>query len=181
MFKKLDLFSKTEMKLLTTISTKDEEAYERELAKASDVSVGSVNNIMKKFVKMKLVTRTKKGRMLFYKRNDNNPFLRQYKILMSIARVMPAIQVVAPLSRKIILFGSCAEGLNGEKSDIDLFIISNEKEKIRRKLDKYSYLVLETVILNSSEYVNLKKKDKPLYERIVRGIELHAKEDEPRI
>jgi len=175
MFKKLNLFSKTEMKLLGFISARDGELYERQIAKEAKVSTGSVNNIMKDFARMGLVTRTKKGHMIFYARNDRSALLRQFKISMTLNSLREPMEKIAPLSRRIILFGSCAEGRNGEKSDIDLFVLSREKEAIRRILDDYPGI--QAIILDSSEYTDLQQKDKPLYDRIQRGIELRGDED----
>lgn len=175
MFKKLNLFSKTEMKVLAFISVKDGELYERQLAKAAQVSVGSANSILKMFNQMNLVKKSKKGRMLFYQRNDESPLLRQFKVFVTVNNLMPPLEKIAPFSRRIILFGSCAEGRNGEKSDIDLFILSREKEKIRRIMD--GYREIQAIILDSTEYAKLQEKDKPLYERINRGIELYGGTD----
>jgi len=175
MFKKLNLFSKTEMKLLVFLSTKDEELYERQISEETEVSVGSVNTILKTFVEMDLVKKTKKGRMLFYRRNDNNPLLRQFKVFITINNIMPLIGKIIPLSRRIIIFGSCAEGTNGEDSDVDLFVLSREKEKIRRILDRYPKV--QAILLNSVEFADLRKKDKPLYDRIQKGIEIYGGQD----
>ena len=172
MFKKLNLFSKTEMKLLVFLSTKNGELYERQIAKESGVSVGSVNTILKSFEKIGLVEKIRKGRMLFYRRNDVNPLLRQFKVFISVNNIMPLIEKLSPLSKRIILFGSCSEGTNSEESDTDLFVLSSKKEEIRRILDKYPRV--QTIILSSVEYVKLKEKDKPLYDRIIKGIELYG-------
>jgi predicted nucleotidyltransferase len=172
MFKKLNLFSKTEMKLLEFISLKDGELYERQIAKESCTSVGSVNSILNLFGKMGLVIKTKKGRMSFYRRNDDNPLLRQFKVFVSINNIMPVVSELEPFSSRIIRFGSCAEGRNSEKSDIDIFVLSKEKGKIRRILDKYPKI--QAIILTSIEYTDLKENDKPLYERILKGIELYG-------
>lgn len=172
MFKKLNLFSQTEMKLLVFISTKDGELYERQIVNEAKVSVGAVNKIMKEFDRLGLVKKTRKGRMLFYSRNDESPLLRQFKVFITVNNLMPVIEKIAPLGKRIILFGSCAEGRNGEKSDIDLFILSREKEALRRILDGYPKI--QAVILDSIEYADLQQKDKPLYDRIQRGIELHG-------
>ncbi len=175
MFKKLNLFSKTEMKLLSFISTKDGEMYEKEIAEQSGISTGSVNSMLKRFSKMGLVQNYRRGRMLFYRRNDDNPLMRQFKVFVTINNLMPLIGKIAPLSRRIILFGSCAEGRDGETSDIDIFILSREKEKIRRILDSHSKI--QAIILDSVEYTKLSEKDKPLFERINKGIEIKSDED----
>ena len=66
MFKKLNSFSKTEMKLLEFISTKDGELYERQIAKGAGVSAASANGILSSFARLGLLERQKKGRMVFY-------------------------------------------------------------------------------------------------------------------
>jgi predicted nucleotidyltransferase len=175
MFNKLNMFSRTEANLLAFISGKDGELYEREIAKGAGISVGSTNAMLKRFATDGLVNMKKKGRMVFYSRNDSNPVLRQFKIFLTISGLKPLLDGFAPLSRRIILFGSCAEGRNGEKSDIDLFIISKEKDAIRRLLDIYP--MIQAIILDQEEYIALQQKDKPLYERIQRGIELYGEED----
>ncbi len=176
MFKKLNLFSKTEMKLLLFISTKDGELYQYQIAKEANVSVGSVNSMLKTFDMMGLVNKSKKGRMLFYRRNDRSPLLRQFKVFMSINNLMPAIEKIAPLVKRIVLFGSCAEGRNGEKSDVDLFVLSRRREEVRRALDDYP--AIQAIILSSVEYAELQQKDKPLYDRMLRGIELYGEGDD---
>ncbi|MBI2079837.1 nucleotidyltransferase domain-containing protein [Candidatus Micrarchaeota archaeon] len=169
------MFSKTEIKLLIFISTKDGELYERQIANQAGISVGSANAILKAFYRLGFVKKVKKGRMIFYSRNVKNPFLRQFKVCITIRGITPLLEKLSPYSRRIILFGSCAEGRNTEKSDIDLFIISNEKEPIKRILDKY--LKLQPIILNSLEFADLQKKDKPFYDRVMKGIELYGEED----
>ena len=73
-----------------------------------------------------------------------------------------------------MLFGSCATGRNGEKSDIDLYFLSSEKNALRRLLE--SDPKIQAIILDSVEYSALSKKDKPLYGRINAGIELYGGE-----
>jgi predicted nucleotidyltransferase/predicted transcriptional regulator len=174
MFKKLNLFSRTEMKLLNFISAKEEEMYEREIAREANVSTGSVSSIMEKFAEMGLLRRSKKGRMSFYAPNGGNPLLRQFRVFMAVNGVMPAVGKIAPHCKRIVLFGSCAEGRNTEGSDVDLFVLSREKGKIRRILEGYPKI--QAIILDAAEYATLREKDKPLYGRILRGIELYGEE-----
>jgi predicted nucleotidyltransferase len=172
MFKKLNLFSKTEWKLLSFISERDGELYERQIAEESGISTGSANSILKGFEKAGIVKKSRAGRMLFYQRNDENPMVRQLKVVMTLNSIMPAMDKLSPLARRIILFGSCSQGTNTESSDIDLFILSNEKSQMRRILDAYPKI--QAIILSPQEYAELEKNDRPLYERINRGIELYG-------
>ncbi|MFH1448057.1 MAG: nucleotidyltransferase domain-containing protein [Candidatus Micrarchaeota archaeon] len=172
MFKKVNLFSRTEMKLLAFISKKDGELYERQIAKEAGVSSGSANSILRRFEKIGLLKTTRKGKMVFYSRNDDNPLLRQFKVFLTVNELMPVMKKIVPLSNRIVLFGSCAEGRDVETSDIDVFILSKEKDKIRRIFDDYQKI--QALILDNQEYVSFEKKDKPLYERINSGIELYG-------
>jgi len=172
MFKKLNLFSKTEMRVLMHMALKNGQLYERQIAQGAGISVGSANSILKTFSQIGLVHRIKKGRMSFYERNDGNPLLRQFKVFITVNNLMPLLQKIIPFSRRVILYGSCATGRNSEESDIDLLILSTEKEEIRRILDKFE--IVQALILDSNEYAQLEKKDKPLYDRISTGIELYG-------
>ena len=172
MFKKLNLFSKTEMRVLMYVALKNGQLYERQIVQGAGISVGSANTILKTFSDIGLVNRIKKGRMSFYERNDGNPLLRAFKVFITVNNLMPLLQKIIEHSRRIILYGSSATGRNGEESDIDLFILSTEKEAIRRILDKFE--TVQAIILDSNEYMQLQKKDKPLYDRISMGIELYG-------
>ena len=179
MFKKINLFSKTENKILDFISKSSDMLYEKEIAQKTDVSTASAYFTLNRFAKMGLVEKTKKGRMSFYSAAINNPALRQFKIYNTVSGLSPVIEKLSPFSKRIILFGSCARGANTDRSDIDLFILSAEKDKIRRLLDAYP--LIQAIILNSSEWVILSKSDKPLHDRISAGIVLWEAENGPEL
>ena len=170
MFKKLNLFSKTEMRVLAFISTRDGELFERQIARGAGISAGSANTMLKEFAKNGLLKQAKKGKMLFYRRNDDNPALRQFKVFITVNNLMPVLDRIAGYSARIVLFGSCATGRNGEESDIDLFILSGVKPSVKQELEGEERI--KAIVMNGPEYAELQKKDKPLYDRINAGIEL---------
>jgi len=175
MFKKLNLFSKTEMKVLSFISGRDSPLYERQIADGAGVSAGSANSILRGFAKSGLVNLERKGKMLFYQRNDRSPVLRQFKVFTTINGLMPMMERIAPVCQRIVLFGSCAAGRDGENSDIDLFVLSMEKETVRHILAENGKI--RAILLDSAEYSLLSRKDRPLYDRINMGIEIWGGED----
>ncbi len=75
---------------------------------------------------------------------------------------------------KIILFGSYARGDYNEKSDIDIYVISNlnEDENIRNILKFSNSLKQEIQIINVNPNIHLTKKDKysELYTKISTNI-----------
>ena len=160
------------MKLLSFISRKDGELYERQIADGARVSVGSANSILRKFAKVGLILQQRKGKMLFYQRNDGNPLLRQFKILSAVNELMPFADSIVPHCTKIVLFGSCSEGRDGEGSDIDLLILTGEKEKVRRLAEKNPRI--QAILLDNAEYSQLERKDKPLFSRIRAGVEIYG-------
>ncbi|VVC02387.1 Nucleotidyltransferase domain protein [uncultured archaeon] len=170
MFKKLNLFSKTELKVLEFIATSDGELYERQIALKAGISAGSANSILNRFAKAGLVTKTTRGKMSFYSASASNPLLRQFKIFCTVNNLMPQVNRLSALASRIILYGSCANGTNTHSSDIDLFVLTTQKEQIRRLLDNHENI--QAIAMDSAEWVSLSKKDKPLYDRINSGITL---------
>ena len=104
------------MKLLVFISTKDSELYERQIAKEAKVSVGAVNKIMKEFAKLGLVKKIRKGRMLFYSRNDESPLLRQFKVFITVNNLMPVIEKIAHSVNASFSSGAVSKVETGRKA-----------------------------------------------------------------
>jgi len=176
MFKKMNQFSKTGIKLLSyLVKNPSKEMYQREIAEETGISIGAVNQYLREFQGMNIISRKRKGKMLFYSLNLDNPIVRQFKIFLTIVELSPLTERIKKDSGRIILFGSCSEGTDVEESDIDLFILTEtgNKKKVREGLSKSTLdRKLSPIIVNSNEFVKLKREDKPLYERIMKGIEL---------
>ena len=113
--------------------------------------------------------------MMLYNVNDKNPVVKQIKVLLTMMRLYPLIKELRVIVRRIILFGSAFRGENTPDSDIDLFIMSNDSQKIRAVIRKNPKIV--PIIMNSTEYTNLKEADFALYDQINRGIVLWEKSE----
>ena len=174
MFKKMNQFSKTGIKLLSyLVKNPSREMYQREIARETGISIGAVNQYLGEFLKMDVVSRKKRGKMLFYSLNLDNPVVRQFKVFLTVTELNPLIERIKTDSDKVILFGSCSDGTDVEESDVDLFILTENKKIIREELSRFKLeRKLSPIIVNSNEFVKLRKEDKPLYERIIKGIEL---------
>ncbi|MBM3308635.1 MAG: winged helix-turn-helix transcriptional regulator [Candidatus Altiarchaeales archaeon] len=176
MFKKMNLFSRSGTRLLRLLARNPSKSmYEREISKEAGVSVGSTNQHLREFAKQGIVHVEQKGRMNFYCINLDNPVVRQLKITFNTLELEPLVERIKDHSTRITLFGSCAEGTDTEDSDVDLLILAKEKEKVRAEVSKFSPKIerkVSAIIVNTDEFMKLKKEDKPLYERISRGIDL---------
>ena len=145
--------------------------YESEIAKSIQISVGSANQSLKELSKKEMVSLEKRGNMNFYSLNLDNPLVRQFKITQTISELNGLINKLKPISKRVILFGSCAEGLDTENSDIDMAIVSQEEQEARKLIKQQKTTrEIQSLIFNSKDFLALPDKDKPLYERIQKGI-----------
>ena len=149
--------------------------YVREVAKITNVSLGSSNKILKLLSALDLLTQEKKGRMLIFRLNLNEPSVRQFKILLNIFTLKPLSDRLKEKSRKVILFGSCSQGTDVKDSDIDLLIVTTEKEPVKKIIsdfNKKNERKIAPIIVTMNEYILMKNDDKPLYENVEKGIML---------
>jgi DNA-binding transcriptional ArsR family regulator len=99
--------------------------YEQEIVERIDVSRSAVNLATRALHQAGLLLREQRGRMNFYAADDRHPFVRYFKVLDTIARLEPLLRELRPLARRIVLFGSCAEGTDTADSDVDPFILAH--------------------------------------------------------
>ncbi|MEM3404126.1 MAG: nucleotidyltransferase domain-containing protein [Nitrososphaeria archaeon] len=147
----------------------------REVVRKAGVSKGAVNKILRILADISMLEREEKGRMVFYKLNWDDPVVRQFKVLRSVYSLKGLVNELKNNSKKIILFGSCAQGSNVKSSDIDLFILTSEKDQVRKKINMFNKKAeknIAPIVVNSNELVKLKHEDKALYYNIDRGIVL---------
>lgn len=153
----------------------EREYYQREIAKLAGISIGATSQKLRKLSGHGLVTSRKSGRMMFYRYDLRDPVSRQLKILLNVNAIHEMIREFRDHAKRVILFGSCAEGTNVKSSDIDLFVLTEDNKKVRQiasahgaKLDRK----VSPIVVNANEFRQLRSKDEPLYERINKGIVL---------
>jgi predicted nucleotidyltransferase len=143
------------------------EYHEREVLRNVRISKGSANRILRQLASLALLERAEKGAA--------DPFVKQMKILSNVWALRTFITDLKEQARKIILFGSCAEGTDVGESDIDILILAAEKIAARENVSRFnqnSERKIAPLILTMGEFIKLKKEDKPFFERIDRGIVL---------
>ena len=174
--KKLDFITSTTLKVLEFFFVNPmKNFHEREVMRKSKISKGSANKILRRLAKLDFLTREERGRMVFYKLNIKNAVVRQFKILYNIWNLTGLVDELKQNSKKIILFGSCSEGTDVEESDIDLLILTEEKRFVKEGIsnfNKKNERKISPIIVDVNEFIKLRKEDKPLYEKIDRGIVL---------
>lgn len=155
------------------VSNQGREYYDREISRITDVSRAGTNFALRDLVKAGLAKRDKRGRMYFYSIDGQDIIIRYFKILQNLIVLYPLINELKPLCLKLILYGSYSIGENLEESDLDIFIVSFEKVKIKKIFSKSPLKEKSRpIIVTPNELVKFKKENPVFYEEISKGITL---------
>jgi predicted nucleotidyltransferase len=149
------------------------ECHEREVIRRAKVSKGSANKILRRLAALTLLNRTKKGRMVFYELNESDSRVRQLKILSNIWKLHDFVAENEERTTKMVLFGSSADGSDIGESDYDILFLTNQKTILKDNISRFnrnSSRKISPILLDMTEFVKMKREDKPLFERIDRGI-----------
>ncbi len=175
MFSKMNFITETTWKVLNFLAADPQrEFFQREVALGAGVSIGSVNQILRILSEKEMVKATRRGKMIFYKYNLHSPLAKQLKVLLNVAELDDLVRSLRDISKRIVLFGSCAEGSDVKESDIDLFILSDDQRTARRLISREARAErrIAPIIFNVVEFSEMKKRDKPLYDQIMKGLVL---------
>ena len=144
-----------------------------EIQKAVKISKGGINLSLRKLAKEKLIVRQKKGKFFFYSVDHTQPIVKQLKVLKNIELLNPLVKKIKELSERIILFGSSARGEDTPKSDIDLFVLTNNPKEIEEILKKYKPLKrLQLIIRTPVAFAKMEKRESVFFEEVSRGVTL---------
>jgi DNA-binding MarR family transcriptional regulator len=146
--------------------------YVRELAKLLSISTGSASAQLRNLQESGLITSEQKGRTLLFRAAMSHPVVREAKIFATLMELSPFIPAEKNVILRMILFGSCSVGEDSDESDIDLYIettdrqaattwVSNAGSGLSRKISP--------VIVSPDESLQLRMRDRPLFERIQAG------------
>ena len=152
----------------------DEKFYDREVSRLSRVSRAAANYSLRSLTDAGLVEREKRGRMYFYYADLSDPVIRQLKITQNILYIKPLADKIKNLSLKIVLYGSCATGTNHAQSDMVLFVLSAEPEKVKKMIYKSSFRGKVQCAINSpQDFAGLKKENPVFCKEVSNGIVLY--------
>jgi uncharacterized protein len=106
----------------------EEEFYQRDIAETTGNALLQVQRALKRIERTGLVTKTKRGNMVFYKAERMHPAFEDLKrvFLKTVALGDVLREALTPLGEKVklaFIFGSIAQGRETAQSDIDLFLV----------------------------------------------------------
>lgn len=169
------LYHLTPLKILSFLSIHVSETFSaKEISKQTKSSKGATNQTLRLLSRMDILYREQKGNLFLYRLNPNNAILKQFKIFETMFRLRNLVKEIKPYCYQVILYGSCANGLNYEESDMDLFIKTEDKNKVQEIVNKYkdNIIRIQASIQDPLEIAAAKKADRVYYEQVKKGIML---------
>jgi hypothetical protein len=162
--------------------------YGTEISKKICGSIGQTSKILSELLSAGVIEKEKKGKTDLYAIVELTSELRLFKTLNTVLNIAPLVNRLKPMSKMIILYGSCVMGTNIVESDLDLFIVGSEREQIVDAIarfsprERYGYAEIKPVITNSAGWAKLETDDPLFFNELQRGIMLFEKRiDESRL
>jgi predicted nucleotidyltransferase len=164
-------FTTSQQKILAFLGENaGEEFQEKEISNETGVKKSATNLALRLLVKLGLISRRRIGRSSLYSADANNNLVREIKIILSILALDPLVKKLKADSAKVVLFGSLATGTNKQDSDIDLFVLTNNPEKIRRIINGSNLAAkIQLIIKTPAEMLKINKNKPLLFQEIEKG------------
>jgi len=183
--------------IITTVNQKvlsllakfsDKEFYERQIARKIGISYGSANRALNELYSTGAIKRRREGKMYFYSVDTSNATIIEFKKLVNTILIESLIERLKDISSRIVLYGSCAQGTDTSQSDLDLFIVSDDRERIVEAISNFSFsqgfenIHIQPVIKSPVELIEAGESEQAFLEEVERGIVLWERvANEPRV
>jgi len=182
--------SKAKIKILKYLFGHVASMSENELAKLIKVSPMTINRLMKELRELNLVNMERVGNANVWSVNkDSYGYLFLSKIMREISSIPTPLDhlkeilsgnIPKKIVKKVILYGSVAQGKSRVNSDIDLFILvgsQKDEQNLSKHIDKLSSLCFSLYGNRLAPYIlteaKLQEKRKsPLLKEIEKGIQV---------
>ncbi len=152
----------------------EREFYAQEIAKKVGCSKASASGILKSLAAESVIFKNVKGHMKFYRINLENIEVKKNKINFALERLRVVLPELKKVSQKIILFGSVSRGEQSFDSDIDLLVLTSNKEEVRKVLKQVAPRIkIQAIIKTPAEWSEMEIKEPEFYHEVKSGITLH--------
>lgn len=186
------LNSKTKIKIIKFLLTHEASMSEREIASILKVSHMSVNRTMRELAELNFVNFVTIGKAHLWKVNHKSyAFGALSELIRGVSGIQEPIEELKKillknlpktLIKRIVLFGSIAKGSERTNSDIDIFVLTRDKqskEKLEPSIEKLSNICFEMYGNRLAPYIltdqELKqKKNLKIISEIKKGIEIYS-------
>ena len=173
------LVKSSEQKILSLFAMNPDQAfYGRQISRKLKISLGAAHGSLSLLEKSGVLVSQNIGKTKLYKLRDFNPIINTFKIMNTLLILEPLTLKLKENSRRVILYGSYSTGTFASESDLDLFIISEQKEIISNNIDSFKRktgLDVRPVIKRLVEWIKLEKEDREFFNEVNLGITLWEK------
>jgi predicted nucleotidyltransferase len=149
----------------------DRSYYGVEVTDEAGLSRGGVNRVLRELARAGLVEAEARGRMRFYRARLADPRVRSFKTLLNVEALSPLLDRLSGLALRVVLFGSAAEGTNTPDSDVDLLVVTNAPDRVRKIVSSREE-ALQAVIVTPVGLADLERDNPVFAAELKRGIEL---------
>ncbi|MFA6160027.1 MAG: nucleotidyltransferase domain-containing protein [Parcubacteria group bacterium] len=174
------IFTTSQQKALVfLVENTGKEFQEKEIVKKTGVKKSAVNLALRKLSENKIIKCKKIGRTSLYQADSKNNLIREIKVLLNVSKLEPLINKLKSESIKIILFGSFANGTNKKDSDIDLFVLTNNINGVRKIINNSEIAErVQLIVKSPSEMIKINKNKPLLFQEIEKGKVMHEKNED---
>ncbi len=162
------------LSLLTKFS--DKEFYERQIARKLGIAYGSANRALNELYSTGAIQRRQEGKMYFYSVDTSNATIMEFKKLINLILIEPLIEKLRDASSRVVLYGSCAQGTDTSHSDLDLFIVSHDREQVTEMISNFGFppgfedIHIQPVIKSPTELLEAGESEQTFLEEVEQGI-----------
>ncbi len=159
----------------------DREFYERQIAQKIGIGYGSAHRAVVELYSSGVIRRRQEGKMYFYSIDNYNPIIIELKRLVNILLIEPLVESLKETTSRIVLYGSCAVGADTSSSDLDLFVVTHDKQNTTDVIEKhnlpqgYEDTHIQAIIKTPIELLESEKYDQDYIEEVETGIVLWEK------
>ena len=156
----------------------DKEFYERQIARKLGIGYSSANGALNELYSAGVIKRRREGKMYFYSVDRSSPIVIEFKKLVNLLLVEPLRERLKNVCNRVVLYGSCAQGTDTSESDVDLFIVSNNKAKVLEAVGNFKFpqgfedVHIQAVVKTPVELLEVKGPEQAFIEEAERGIVL---------
>jgi len=136
----------------------------------------AINVALRRLADQGFIIRRLLGHQAFNKLNDS-PLITHLKIISNIVAIKDLTDKLKPICSKIVLFGSRAEGTHTSGSDFDIFVVTEDGDKVNKLIRKTMLEEKIQLISKNAEQMLTFDKDEPaLRDEIKKGMVLWEKD-----
>jgi len=159
----------------------DKEFYERQIARRLGIGYSSANGALNELYSAGVLKRRQEGKMYFYSVDHSSPIVLEFKKLVNLLLVEPLVEELKKVSSRVILYGSCAQGTDTSKSDLDLFIVADNRDRVLEAISNFKFprgfedIHIQAVVKTPVEMLEMRGQDQAFIEEAEQGIVLWEK------